>query len=538
MNGLVFRSCLLSGLLFLAMECRPNNHSDSLIQVLTDAIENKNISVRRKLERIEKLKEQLRSLNSNSQDRYFDLHNALYHEYKTFIFDSAFVYAQKLIETSYRLGDKSKIGYSRVKLGFILISSGMFKETFDSLEVAHVNYMTDTTRVEYYSIMARCYYDLGTFNNDHYYQSTYSALANLYMDSAKNLTKPDSYDYLYLSGLQNLKNNHLKEAMSYLNQVLKKFTLTPQKKAVNYHNLSYIYNALGDTDKAIEFMVYAALSDLEVATKETAAVYTLAKLLYEKGDIKNAYIFIEQAMDDALYYGARQRKVEIGSLLPVIAAKKLNTSEEQRKLWFTYATVVTVLSALVFVFVIVIVRQLKKLKAAESRITEAYDSLREINNTLREANAIKEEYIGYYFNINSEYLNKIEEFKQAVDHKLVNRKYEDIKYIVNNIDLRREREALYFSFDKVFLKLFPDFVTIFNSFFDEKDKVTLKENQLLNTELRIFALIRMGISDTEKIAKILNYSVNTIYAYKTRVKSKSWVPNEEFETRIMEIKTA
>ena len=239
-----------------------------------------------------------------------------------------------------------------------------------------------------------------------------------------------------------------------------------------------------------------------------------------------------------LYYGARQRKVEIGSLLPVIAAKKLNTSEEQRKLWFTYATVVTILSVLVFVFVIVIVRQLKKLKAAELRITEANNSLREINHTLREANAIKEEYIGYYFNINSEYLNKIEEFKQAVDHKLVNRKYEDIKYIVNNIDLKREREALYFSFDKVFLKLFPDFVTIFNSFFEEKDRITLKENQLLNTELRIFALIRMGISDTEKIAKILNYSVNTIYAYKTRVKSKSRVPNEAFETRIMEIKTA
>ena len=135
----------------------------------------------------------------------------------------------------------------------------------------------------------------------------------------------------------------------------------------------------------------AALADLQVATKETAAVYTLAKLLYEKGDINDAYIFIEQAMDDALYYGARQRKVEIGSLLPVIAARRLNTSEEQRKLWFTYATVATILSILVFVFVIVIVRQLKKLKAAELRITEVNNSLREINNTLREANAIKEE---------------------------------------------------------------------------------------------------------------------------------------------------
>lgn len=538
MNGKKLRLCVLCGLLFLAREGRSNNRSDSLIQVLTEAIENRDVSVRLKLARIEKLREQLRSTNSDSQERYFDLHNALYHEYKTFIFDSAFAHAQRLIQTSYRLGDKSKIGYSRVKLGFILISSGMFKETFDTLAVASVRYMADSTKVEYYSIMARAYYDLGTYNNDRYYQSAYSSLANLYMDSARNISKPDSYDYLYLSGLQNLKNNRLEEAKSYLNQVLNKFTLTPQKRAVNYHNLSYIFAALGDTDKATEYMVYAALADIQVATKETAAVYTLAKLLYEQGDINHAYIFIEQAMDDALYYGARQRKVEIGSLLPVIAAQRLNTAEEQRKLWFTYATVVTILSILVFVFVVVIVRQLKKLKAAEMRITEANNRLKEINNTLREANAIKEEYIGYYFNINSQYLNKIEEFKRAVDHKLVNRKYEDIKYIVSNIDLKREREALYFSFDKVFLKLFPDFVTIFNSLFEEKDRITLKENQLLNTELRIFALIRMGIGDTEKIAKILNYSVNTIYAYKTRVKSKSLVANEEFERRIMEIKTA
>jgi hypothetical protein len=223
--------------------------------------------------------------------------------------------------------------------------------------------------------------------------------------------------------------------------------------------------------------------------------------------------------------------------LPVIAAQKLNNVEGQRKLWLTYAAIVTALSVLVFVFVIVIVRQLKRLKAAELRITEANQRLQEINSTLQEANSIKEEYIGYYFNINSEYISKIEDFKKAIDQKLTSRKFDDIRFIVNRIDLKREREALYFSFDKVFLKLFPDFVTKFNSYFEEKDRVVLKENQLLNTELRIFALIRMGISDTEKIAKILDYSVNTIYAYKNRVKTKSTIPNEEFEQKVMEIKT-
>jgi len=538
MHMIRFRRSLVVAFLLCAFEAFPNSKPDSLIQVLIRAIENKDQSVKARLDRIEKLKADLSLMGEVPLERQWVAYNAIYHEYKTFIYDSAFAYADKLIQTSYKLRDSSRVGYARVQLGFILISSGMFKEAFDSLAVASVKLMADSTKVQYYSLMARAYYDLGTYNNDNYYFNEYARLANKYMDSARNQSRPDSYDYMYLSGLQNLKNMRLKEAMTNLNQILSKFSLTPQKRAVNCHNLSFIYDALGDTDKAVEYMVYAALADLEVATKETAAMFTLAKLLYEHGDVNNAYIFIEQAMDDALYYGARQRKVEIGSLLPVIAANRLNSSEEQRKLWVTYASVVTVLSVLVFVFVFVIVRQLKKLKAAEIRITVANDSLQAINKTLREAIAIKDEYIGYYFNINSEYINKIEEFKKAVDHKLVNRKFDDIKFIVNNIDLKREREALYFSFDKVFLKLFPDFVTAFNSYFEEKDRIILKDNQLLNTELRIFALIRMGISDTEKIAKILNYSVNTIYAYKTRVKSKSRIPNEEFEQKIMEIKTA
>ena len=119
--------------------------------------------------------------------------------------------------------------------------------------------------------------------------------------------------------------------------------------------------------------------------------------------------------------------------------------------------------------------------------------------------------------------------------KLLTKKLDDIKFIVNNINPKKEREELYHSFDKVFLKLFPDFVVIFNSYFKEEDRIVLKEGQLLNTELRIFALIRMGIHDTDKIAKILDYSINTIYNYKARVKGKSLIPNDEFEKKVMEI---
>lgn len=209
-----------------------------------------------------------------------------------------------------------------------------------------------------------------------------------------------------------------------------------------------------------------------------------------------------------------------------------------------YAVSVTLLLLLVVALVIVILKQVKKLKAAQKIITEAHIKEHEINRKLAEtneklsdANKIKEEYIGYFFNVNSEFFDKIDRFKKSVEQKIADRKFEDIKVLIRSINLKKEKEELLKHFDQAFLNLFPNFVTAFNSMFREEDRVKLKEDELLNTDLRIFALIRMGIHDNEKIAHILQYSINTINAYKTRIKNKSLVPNEEFEKRIMEIKT-
>ncbi len=120
--------------------------------------------------------------------------------------------------------------------------------------------------------------------------------------------------------------------------------------------------------------------------------------------------------------------------------------------------------------------------------------------------------------------------------KLLTKKLDDLKFVVDSINIKKERDDLYHHFDMVFLKLFPDFVTVFNSFLKPEDQNHLKDGQLMNTELRIFALFRMGIHDNEKIAKILDCSVTTIYTYKTRVRCKSTLANEAFDRQIMLIR--
>ncbi|HEY5748144.1 MAG TPA: DUF6377 domain-containing protein [Chryseolinea sp.] len=497
--------------------------SDSLLTRLNKTIDRKEEYTKTKLNRLEDLHQQLNRTPARDDEARFLLLQEISEEYKAFIYDSAFINIQKLQLLAYKMNDPVRISYARVKLGFILLSSGMFKETIDTLSRMRVQGLPDSIRVDYYSILARTYYDLGDFDRDGFYTQRYTALGNKYVDSAKALCRPSDYNFVYLSGLKNLKNENTREALANLNQLLNEYKLTPHQLAVTASTLSYFYISRNEPDQAIHLLAQAAIADIISATKETAAMSSLAEQLYNRGDLMNAYTFIQQAMDDAIFYGARQRKVQVGSILPVIAAAKVHNVDEQRRRWLIYSTALTVLAILVIVFAVVIYKQLEKLKRTEK--------------ALLEANTIKEEYIGYYFNINSEYLGKIEAFKKAVEMKLITKKLEDIKFIVNNINVKKEREELYFSFDKVFLKLFPDFITVFNSYFKEEDRIVLKEGQLMNTELRIFALIRMGIHDTEKIAKILDYSINTIYNYKARIKGKSIVPNEKFEQKIMEIQT-
>lgn len=208
-----------------------------------------------------------------------------------------------------------------------------------------------------------------------------------------------------------------------------------------------------------------------------------------------------------------------------------------------YGVTVTLLLLLLAVLGLIIYKQAKRLKAAQALVAAAYEKelamsrqLEAADEKLSDANKIKEQYIGYCFSINAAFYEKIEKFKQSVDKKIAGRKFDDIRHLTDAINLKNEKEALLKQFDHAFLELFPHFISSFNALFREEDRAIPGNNELMNTDLRIFALIRMGIHDTDKIAHILQYAVNTINTYKTRVKNKSLIPNEEFEKRIMEIK--
>jgi len=514
--------------------------TDSLLNKLNTVLADKDVFVKQKQDRIEALNRKLNRVNDLRQK--YGLYELLFNEYKNFSYDSAYNYAKKLELTANQLNDPALLASAKMQVGFTLISSGMFKETIEKLNSIDVSLLSDANKLEYYFLKARSYFDWSDFDRNGDYSAIYNPAGIKCVDSALALSQPGTYAYMASKGLKDLRLGKYPEGVEDYKSLLDIKNLTPHQFAINACCLSFIYEELGHKDQSIDLLIQAAISDIQSATKETVAIYKVADYLYKKGDLKNAYTYINQAVDEANFYGARHRQVTISSILPIIEAQRMTAVEQQRKSLIIYSSIITVLVIFVVLFAVIIFMQLKKLRIADNLIKEANISIQENNKALEElnknlstANKIKNEYIGYYFNINTIYIEKLESFQTSLDKKLSSKRYEDAHAAVKKLNLEDERHQLFHTFDKVFLRLFPDFIQKFDALFNGDNEILIPEGQLLSTEHRIFALIRMGIHDNDRIAKLLGYSVNTIYSYKNRIKNKSFVANDEFDNHIMAI---
>lgn len=533
------------------MGLQAESKMDSLIRELDKQIELSPKYTDKKLSQIESYKRLLIKENNKSLNSQYNTVNKIYKEYENFNSDSALFYAEKMLEIGRRINDPVLIDIARVNISFVLLSIGMFRESIDSLKSISVfDKFSEKEKINYNYIFARAYFDMADNAGNERFWAIYNNKGKKYLDNALSLSKDKSAHFYHFTGLKKIRNKEHAEAIPYYQYFLENFKLSNEEIAVAASSLAYLYTIKNETDRAVELLSLAAISDIKSSTKENVAMTKLSELLFNMGRIKEAYKYVKFALDEAYSYKANHRKLEIMKILPIIEGKQLDMVEQQRKTYLYYSISVTALIILVISFFVIILRQYKSLKIVKTNLAEANKNLQESNEKLQEANQkleeangkleevnkIKEEYIGSFFNMISENIESVEKFKQAISRKIKSNKPEEIISIIQNIDIDKERERLYKTFDSIFLKIFPGFVEKFNSLFQEEDHIELKEEQCLTPELRIFALIRLGIHETENIAKILRYAVRTIYTYKTKIKNKSIVPNEEFEERLLEIK--
>jgi hypothetical protein len=513
------------------------NKTDNLFSELNQVIHEKAKYESDKKEQIKQLITSISEIGKMSDAQQFSILKSLHQAYFTFDYDSAMVYVIKMLDKAIELHDQNLINYAKIKLSSTLLASGIFNEAKETLSTISINNLNDSIKPEYYYIYSRLYFDMADYYQKPFFTDKYNKLGLLHLDSAIAIANHNSAEFYSLSGLKYLRIKDFTQAIENYEYLFQNFNLSGRQLAIDASTYGYVLERSHKYDLSIKWLSKAAIEDIKLANKEIVALINLADVLFQQGNVAKSSEYLDVALDDAESYGALQRKFQISKLQPIIEASKLQKTENQKTMFKRYALLVTFLSIIIITILFILFKQLKKVRAAKDEIKKSNDTLHVTNKKLREVNLIKEEYLGNFFKTNSDLIDKLEEYRQSIENKLTTRKLDELKLLISKKTIEQEREELYHNFDTVFLKIFPDFIQKYNELFEDADKVNFKSNDLLNTDLRIFALIRLGINDTEKIAHILDYSVNTINTYKTRIKNKSIVHNDEFEKEILKIQS-
>jgi DNA-binding CsgD family transcriptional regulator len=504
---------------------------------LDRVLASKDFYIKKKYARIKSLITNVHQHNLNKDNvKLCHTYMSLFDEYKSFKYDSAYYYLEAAKGKALQIKDTQLLARLRIKEGFVLLSSGLFKEAIDTLASIDTVSLSNKNKFEYYSVKARAYYDLADYNKDQRFNLHYVRKGNYYIEKAILLVSPNTNEYWATESLKRMKQQDWKGAEFAFSYWINNFKLPPEYYGIATSSLGYIYSERGFTEKAIEYLALAAIADVKNATKETVALRNLANELYKMGQLEKANGYISLAMDDATFYNARHRKIEISSILPIIEKAQLNKVNEKNDTLEKIVVLLTVLALIIIVFLVIIFKQLKARNASRKAMSDSFGKLQEMNVNLSEANTIKEEYIAYFIKATSDLINKMDHLQKSTIQKIIAKKTEEVITSLKRYDVKKERENLYHQFDAIFLKLFPTFITDFNALFPPDHQSSVKKGELLNTELRIFALYRLGIQDSNQIADFLELSVATIYTYKTRIKSRS-DHKESFEEKIMAIKT-
>lgn len=510
--------------------------NDSILNQLELTIRRKNIYLLEKYKTIESLKKEVtKYLHEDDKTKLYDNYLLLFKEYQSFRYDSAYYYVEKAKSISRKTNDPLKLSRIKINEGFILMSSGLFTQAIDTLSSIDLQNLPNKYKFEYYSEKARTYFDWADYTSYSNFSSDYIKKGNQFLEKALLYTEPNTNEYWSIESLRRLKSQDWQSAQEAFETWINSYDIPKENYAIALSSLAHVYAENGYPEKNIKYLALAAIEDLKNSTKETVALRNLAQELFKSGDLKKAYKYIGIAMEDATFYNARHRKVELSSILPIIKNAQIQKTEEQNKRLEKIIIILSVLAMLVVTFLFIIFKQLKALKLSRRVLAHSNYQLKELNNHLREVDSIKQEYIAYFLKVSSGFIHKIDQIQKSTFQKIKAKKPEEVLLVLKKYSVKKARAHLFQQFDEVFLKLFPSFLEDYFNLFPESERVNLKTDKSLNNEQRIFALYRLGVQESSQVADFLELSVATVYSYKTRVKNKSDF-KDTFEQKIMEIK--
>ncbi len=457
----------------------------------------------------------------------------LFDRYRRVQTDSALHYLRILQNLPEVKNNKNQSNLVEISLADIYGVSGLYITSLNILTSLDASEMTETTRARYYHTLRTIYGWLSGYTPNDEFKKSYEAKISEYRDSILRYDQDSLSRHIVLAD-KYLVNSDAKNALR-----LSFYDLDASDSANKryiYSNLAEGYRQLGDSARYTYYLTLTAIDDLRDGVREYMALPTLARQLYSVGDYERAYRYLTCTMEDASHCKARLRAVETSSIFPIIdrAYKKQEESKRRSEHYLMIALVISTL--LLGTLLFILRKQNRKLGTARQKLMASNERLQSSNEELAKTDKLKEDYIAFYLDKCRGYLVALQKYRRELLKLAKSKNHDELMKRLNSSELMdEEQQRFYKDFDESFLNIHPQFVERFNALLADDKQIKVKRNELLTTELRIFALIRLGVTDTTAIARFLNYSTATVYNYRSRIRNNSKSDKAVFEDMVMKL---
>ena len=482
----------------------------------------------------------------------------LYELYRPFVSDSAIYFLNQCVTLAEHQGDAAAAVRCRSLLAIRCSNIGLYDEALCILDSIHPAADLDSAVLGiYYEAYNNVYGELSYYTRLDDMRQRYQAEEQRYRQLMYACLPPNCEACLLRREQSAQGEGRLEESMAINDEWLQQVEPGSHPYALTALYRYIEFKLQRDTTQMMYWLTESVLADIRNAAMDQGSMWELANELMIRGDVERASRYISYTSDCANRYGSRQRNWQIAPLLTHIANEYKAQSERTTTQLRVTLVVISVLALLLLATLFFVHRRNKQLHAARNALTASNDELAAANSQLAtqkdklaalnaqlstlnlqltESNRVKEEYIGRFMSLCAQYIDKLDNYRKMVNKKMKNKELDELFQLSKSTELKeKELDELYENFDSVFLHLFPNFVNGFNALLQPELQIHPKQENRLTTDIRIFALIRLGFEDSSKIAEFLHYSVNTIYNYRARIKNGALGNREQFEKQVKEL---
>lgn len=529
-----------------------NKNIKDLYEQLDQAIKQSQYYISQKESRITKIKKQSRQ--GHTPQQLLTAYYKLYEEYKAYQSDSSIYYIHQAIDLAKRNNLKSDFTKLRSLLALQYSTSGAFTEALHVLQSIDKKTLNNANKKDYYIAFYHVYGELGfsNINIDTELSQEFYSKQDCYRDTLFSILSPNSEDYLMRKEVLLTSQNKLKEALKINDIRLSKCKKGSHEYGIVAYYRYLIYRSLKDEDMVKYWLLQSAICDVKCTINDQASLWILAEILSKEKDVERSYKYINFSWNANKRFSTRIRSWQIS---PVLGTIDHNYQAELKKANHSLIFAIICVSLLVIALALLtfyVNKQKSYLSKARNELKKTNTQLEELNNKLsstngmlkasndklNESNGVKEEYIGQFLGACSHYIDKLDKLRINVNKMVKNKQYNELYSMTKSSEVKeQELEELYANFDKVFLNLFPNFVEDLNGLLKEEYQIHQSSPDKLSAIVRVFALIRLGIDDSTKIAEFLHYAVNTIYNYRAKLRNGAIIDRNEFEKKVRELGT-